>query len=362
MSVPRTLEEITPLWLTSALRESGVLQGASVASVQAQPIGAGVGILGQLGRLQVTYEAEHSGAPSSFIVKMPTTHPGNREIGNLFRFYEREARFYEDVAPSIEIRVPRCYYRVMDVAADEHLLLLEDLSVSTPGHEVAGCTPEQAEVAIRTIAMHHAAWWEHPKLVELDWMPFINAPVNQSAQGSYQQAWRPYCEIFGDMLTPYLREAGERMQTKIIDLLNVLEPAPRTIVHGDFRLDNIFFNHPDGSPLAVIDWQIANRGRGIFDVAYFLCSSLEGGVRKANEMRLLHMWHDIVIDGGAKDYSFDQALDDYRAGILLCNLYTVIGVGSMDAANERGLALQKAWVRRRGAALEELDCAEMLPS
>ena len=151
------------------------------------------------------------------------------------------------------------------------------------------------------------------------------------------------------------------MQTKIIDLLDAFEPAPRTIVHGDFRLDNIFFGHPDGSPLAVIDWQIANRGRGVFDVAYFLCSSLEADVRKANEMRLLHLWHDIVIDGGAKGYSFDQALYDYRAGILLCNLYTVIGVGSMDAANERGLALQKAWVRRRGAALEELDCAETLP-
>jgi aminoglycoside phosphotransferase (APT) family kinase protein len=163
------------------------------------------------------------------------------------------------------------------------------------------------------------------------------------------------------MLTPYLREVGERMQTKIIDLLNDLEPAPRTIIHGDFRLDNMFFDHPDGSPLAVIDWQISNKGRGIFDVAYFLCSSLEADVRTANEMRLLRAWHDTVVDGGARSYSFDQALYDYRAGILLCNLYTVIGVGSMDAANERGLALQKAWIRRRGAALEGLDCAETMP-
>ena len=105
-----------------------------------------------------------------------------------------------------------------------------------------------------------------------------------------------------------------------LDLLNDFEPAPRTIIHGDFRLDNMFFDHPDGSPLAVIDWQISNRGRGIFDVAYFLCSSLEGDVRKEHEMRLLHLWHDIVIDGGAQAYSFDQALYDYRAGILLCNV------------------------------------------
>jgi|CXWL01.1.fsa_nt_gi hypothetical protein len=361
MGVPRRPEEITAQLLTTALAEGGVLDGAKVASVEVQAIGGGVGLLGQLARLKIAYEGDAAGAPATVIAKMPTTNAGNREIGNLFQFYEREARFYEDVAPGIEIRVPRCYYRVMDVAADEHLLLLEDLSMSTPGDEVAGCTPEQAEVAIRTIARHHAVWWEHPKLLELDWMPFINAPVNQSAEESFQQAWGPYCEIFGDMLTPYLREVGERMQTKIIDLLNNLEPAPRTIIHGDFRLDNMFFDHPDGSPLAVIDWQISNKGRGIFDVAYFLCSSLEADVRKANEMRLLRAWHDTVVDGGAKSYSFDEALYDYRKAILLCNLYTVIGVGSMDAANERGLALQKAWIRRRGAALEDLDCAETMP-
>jgi hypothetical protein len=33
----------------------------------------------------------------------------------------------------------------------------------------------------------------------------------------------------------------------------------------------------------------------------------------------------------------------------------------MDAANERGVALQKAWIRRRGAAMEDLDCAECMP-
>ena len=77
-------------------------------------------------------------------------------------------------------------------------------------------------------------------------MPFVNAPVHQSAQMSYQQAWGPYTELFGDMLSPYVRDAGERMQDKVIDLLNHYEPKPRTIIHGDFRLDNLFFDHKDG--------------------------------------------------------------------------------------------------------------------
>jgi aminoglycoside phosphotransferase (APT) family kinase protein len=178
---------------------------------------------------------------------------------------------------------------------------------------------------------------------------------------SYQQAWGPYCEFFGGELSPYVHSAGERMQDKVIELLNHYEPKPRTIIHGDYRLDNLFFDHEDGSPVAAIDWQISSKGRGIFDVAYFIISSLEPDARKANEMRLLQSWHDVVVDAGAKGYSFDEALYDYRKAILYCNVYTVIAVGSMDAANERGVALQKAWIRRRGAAMEHLDCAECMP-
>ena len=359
--IPRSPEEITPEWLTSTLRDAGVISGARVTSVETESIGAGAGLFGQLARLRLGYDREEPGAPASLIAKLPTTHAGNREIGNLFQFYERETRFYDDIAPMMRIRVPQCHVRIMDVPGDEYLLLLEDLGAATPGDEVAGCVLHTAEAAIRHLAEHHATWWEHPKLDALDWMPFVNAPVHQSAQQSYQQAWGPYTEVFGEMLTPYVRDVGERLQTRIIDLLNDFEPRPRTIIHGDFRLDNLFFDHPDGSPIAAIDWQISSRGRGMFDVAYFIVSSLEPDVRRAHEERLVRMWHAVVTERGAKDYGWDEAWLDYRKAVLYCNIYTVIGVGSMDAANERGLALQTAWVRRRSAAIEDLRCAEVMP-
>jgi hypothetical protein len=359
-AVPRTIEELTPEFLTGALLEGGVLSSGSVAGVEASSIGAGAGLFGQLARLRVSYDG--GTGPATIIAKLPTTNPGNREIGNLFQFYEREIRFYDDLAAKLPLRVPSCYYRVMDVAGDEYLMLMEDLSVATPGDEVAGCIVAAAEIALTALARHHAAWWEHPMLDSLDWMPFVNAPVHQSAQMSYQQAWGPYCQVFGEMLTPYVRDAGERMQDKVIALLNHFEPGPRTIIHGDYRLDNLFFNHPDGSPIAAIDWQISSRGRGIFDVAYFIVSSLEPDVRRAHEERLVRLWYDIVVDAGAKGYTFEEAWLDYRTAVLYCNVYTVIGVGSMDAANERGLALQTAWVRRRSAAIEDLRCAEVMPA
>ena len=359
--VPRTPADVTPEWLTSALREGGVLTDGRVASITLKDIGAGAGFFGQLARLVVEYEGVE-GAPASMIVKVPTIVDQSREVGNLFRFYEREIAFYREVGPEMQMRTPRLYYSYMDVQGDEYFLLLEDLASARAGDEVASCSVEDAESAITELAKYQALWWESPKLDAMDWMPFVNAPVHQSAEGSYNQAWEPFCQMFGEMVPASVMPLCEEMKTHVIDLLNLFEPGPRTIIHGDYRLDNIFFDHPDGAPVAAIDWQISSRGRGMFDVAYFISSSLDPEPRRANEERLVRKWYDIVTDGpGRKSYTWDEAWLNYRQGVLYTNIYTVIGIGSLDAANERGMALFHKWIQRRTAAMADLVCGEVMP-
>ncbi len=360
-NVPRSPEEITPAWLTLALRENGVLRDAGVTSLRTQGIGAGAGFLGQLAKVSVEYDRPEPGAPRSMIFKIPTLDPGGREVSNLFRFYEREINFYRDIAPDMRIRTPKCYYSFMDIPGDNYVLILEDLNPARFGDEVQSCPVADAERAITALAECQKPWWQHPRLDTMDWMPYVNAPVHQSAEQSYNEAWEPFVQAFGDQIPAKVMPVAERMKTHIIDLLNIFEAPPRTIIHGDYRLDNIFFDHPDGSPVAAIDWQISSRGRGVFDVAYFMASCLEPDVRRANEQRLLRLWYDTVTDGGSKDYTWDEALLNYRQGVLYTNIYTVIGIATLDAANERGSALFDKWLTRRTSAIEDLDCAEVMP-
>jgi len=360
--VPRSPTEITADWLTSALREGGAITEGRVTAVTPRPVGAGAGFLGQLAMLKVEYDASGPAGPASMVFKVPTLDPGGREVSNLFRFYEREINFYREVAPEMLIRTPRCYYSYMDIPGDNYVLLLEDLNPARFGDEVKTCSAEDAERAIRSLAEYQKVWWQNPRLEALDWMPYVNAPVHQSAEQSYNEAWEPFCQAFGDAVPAAVMPTCETMKTHVIDLLNIFEPPPRTIIHGDYRLDNLFFDHPDGSAVAAIDWQIASRGRGMFDVAYFLSSSLDPEPRRAHEQRLVRLWYDIVTDGGSKEYTWDEALLNYRQGVLYTNIYTVIGIGMLDAANERGMALFQKWMSRRMSALEDLDCAEVMPA
>jgi hypothetical protein len=354
----RDFKAITPAWLTSMFRESGVLSAAAVRSISAEPIGIGVGFLGQLARLRLAYDRQEEGAPATIIAKLPTLDPGGRRICQLFRFYEREIRFYRDLAREVPVRVPRCYASVMDVAADDYIALLEDLGGLPMGSDATGCTAAEAETAIRTVARLHARWWESPALERLDWIPMVNDPIHHFAQGAYQQALVPFLQTFGDHLSPKMRVITENLGPRIVELQNIGSQFPRTVLHGDYRLDNLFF---DGASVAVIDWQIACRGQGVFDVAYFLSGCLEPAVRRAEEMRLLRLWYDLATDGHAGRFSFDDALVDYRRSVLFCHLYSVIATGSLDAASERGMQVFTGGLRRRGAAIEELEAGELMP-
>ena len=51
-----------------------------------------------------------------------------------------------------------------------------------------------------------------------------------------------------------------------------MSTGPVSIIHGDFRLDNLFFSTT--GEITAIDWQFTSKARGIYDVAYFLTLSM----------------------------------------------------------------------------------------
>jgi thiamine kinase-like enzyme len=240
---------------------------------------------------------------------------------------------------------------------------MEDLAPARVGDQVVGCSKAQSELAIRELAKFHAAWWESPRLADLDWVWAFNNPVrSQAAVVGYANAWEPFKQLWANKVPPAVLELGEKFPAAIPKLLDRLAAAPVTISHGDYRLDNLFFATPEGGdPLAVVDWQVMTIGNGLFDLAYFMSSAVPPADRRANETHLLHMYHDILLEGGVENYGFDQCLLDYRTGILFCWQYAVIILGSLDTANERGLALFNDVLDRFVSAIVDLDAIELLP-
>lgn len=362
--IPASPEDLTAAWMTDALRSTGVIKTAAVKAIDVRRIGEGSGFIGQIAQVALTYDARETGAPASLIAKFPGASPAGREIGNLFDFYHRELRFYREVAPKVELRTPALLYSDMDRDRQEYILLLEDMAPAQVGDHLHGLSAEHTELAIREIGRFHATWWESAELESFaEWMPVVDAPVHRSAEQSYAQAWEPFIANFGTRLSPKMRETAEHIGRNVINLQSSIADRPHTIVHADFRADNMFFaTHEGGEPFAIADWQIACRGRGIFDVAYLLCGGMEPEERAREEERLVRLYHDTLVQNGVTGYPWEQAWREYRRMALYVLVYVVISLGTLDFANERGLALFDAWLRRATAAIEHLDAAEEMPS
>ena len=361
LKIPAGPEALTAEWLSHALRQTGTIANATVRSFDTEMIAEGVGLMGQVARVSLQYDGTEPGAPRALIAKFPAAAEENREVANAFRFYEREIRFYEEIADEIDLRTPRRYFSAMDTEAGDYVLLLEDLAPARVGDQLAGCPRQEAELAVRELAKFHAAWWNSSRLAEIDWIPYANDPVNKSVEEIYQKAWGPFLERFGDKLPDSVRETGERLGTSAANLLDQLAAPPQTMYHGDYRYDNLFFATPEGGdPLAIIDWQITSRGRGLYDVGYFMSQSVKPEERRLMEMETLRAYHRILMENGVRGYDFDECLHDYRLATLFCFVYPVIVGGTLDLGNERGLALATAILERSAAAIVDLDAGELL--
>lgn len=360
--IPESTAAVTADWVDAVLHEGGAIGVATrVTAIDLEPIGVGVGLLGELARVRPAYEG--SPGPDTVIVKLRSPHEANHQQGMAFGFYDREQRFYREIAPSTSLRVPVCYWQASAPDDERFCLVLEDFSHLEMGDQVAGISPEQARRAVEHLARFQAGWWETGDLDDLEWMPYSNGPVTMLAVPLYQGSWPAFIERFESRLPEGSRELGERVGAAFEQLLHDGAARPHTIIHSDFRLDNLFFGEPGtDEEVGVIDWQLSTRGRGAFDVAYLLCQSMSIAERRKTELDILRAWYDIVTAGGrAEGYTFDEALYDYKRSALVCLVYPVASGAGFDLGNERGLALVEAMAQRTFTAALDLDAAALLP-
>ena len=367
-NVPVVTEDASADFVTKALRSTGVIDAdTSVAEVEHDRIGEGVGLMCNLARLTLRYKGPAHGAPSSVILKVPSNLPENRGVGDHFNFYEREGRFYAEVSESLPVRTPHCYYNHIDVDANEFALMIEDFGGRTMVSQVAGIDFERAAEAVKALALVHAEWWQSPKLETLTWMPRTIDPVMLSGGSEYRRVWDNFVDVFADRLPEGSVGLGERIGPSWEAMQVALyEGAPTTLCHGDFRADNLMFDDASTGRehVGILDWQIAFRTGGVTDICYLTTQSMTVEDRRAHERELVDIWYDAVSSalGGAPDgFTAEQAWTDYRGSTGVMTVYGVIAAGGMDSSNERGLELVTDMASRSFAAALDLDAASFIP-
>lgn len=359
---PLRPNDITAAWLEAALRNGDHLEaGVTITSMQRRPVGEGVGMLGLIEVVTPTYSTAATKAPTSVVVKYPTEVEGNLVVATTFNVYQREVLFCQRVAPKAGMRVPKVYFSAFK-GETSFIIVMEDLSEYSMGDQVEGCSVERAELAMRELGMLHAAFWEKVDTSEYEFLPYHFPGMHSDAMlGGARAGWDNMVSIFGDLICNDITSNKDRFLDAVPKMQEWLVQHPYTLIHGDFRMDNLMFGtKPEHSALAAIDFQGALRCKGIQDVAYLISHNMDVAERRAHEQRLVELWRSTLVANGVQNYSADQAWSDYKRAVLYLWVYVAVIAGTLDPSNERGKAFMSAMVSRSSSAIADLDLMSLV--
>jgi hypothetical protein len=347
--------EITAEWIVYALRSGGVIKQSIARILNKEILGGGRGFLSSVVRVSLDYDKQEKNAPKSVVVKIEPESDTLHRFGDELNAFQREIRFYKEVASNVPIRLPILYFSVDEPPA--YSMVMEDLSSYTPGDQVIGMHRNQVMATVEILAKLQARYWNNIALEQLKWMPTTNA-----VGVDYQQKWVSFVTHFGSYVDREGLEVGERLGNSISWLEKEIEKRPKTIVHTDLREDNLLFGDPNSDEaILILDWQLAIRSIGVFDVARIIGGSELPSERSGHQFEVLRRWYDALIREGVRDYSWEEAVCDFRLGALQLLCFPVHFHVAFIGSEGRSMELAKAICRRVFSSAVEIDAATVLP-
>lgn len=307
-SMPTRVDELTPQWLGTAL--SARCPGTVVGSVEVESViwGTATKVF-----LRVGYtERPDDGPPETLCVK-GGFQDELREVAGVG--YRQEAGFYRDIAPRLDIPLPRTWYAADDESLNQGLVISDDLRVDRVEFGRAGMAYSVDEVAagLELQARWHGATWKGTGPGATPWLTVGSRFFRHAMGGLFHQP-EHWDRMLGlpqtDSLTGGLRDR-ERMVAGMHRQWALDDAGVQCLAHGDAHIGNTYRVPGETAP-RFLDWQVFSLGSWSVDVSYFLVGSLTVSDRQHHEDGLLRHYLEVLAAQGVAAPTFDEAFSSYR--------------------------------------------------
>jgi aminoglycoside phosphotransferase (APT) family kinase protein len=341
--VPLDVSEVSPVWLSAVL-------GVDVVAVDVLERAVATN---QRARIAVSYARSGAG-PASVFVKLAPLDPVHREVIGALGMGEREVQFFSDVAPTLDLRVPRAYH-VATADDGAFALVLEDLTASGCAFSDGawGVTADAAAGAFEDLAGMHARF-EDPdvRAREAPWLSVLRPRRTDLTA----QRLRAVLDDHRDALTPSYVAAGEMYVEHHAGLDALWNGGPQTYIHGDPHIGNVFL---DRGRVGFFDWGLSRVSTHLRDVSYFLTMTVDPDERRRSERDLLRLYLDALRAAGGADISFDDAWFVYRVQAGYTVVATFLAFTPSYASGD-GRGLGRALRFRSEVALDDLEAVDAM--
>jgi hypothetical protein len=342
--------DLSAEWLSAAIGAGGV-SGFTVERI-------GTGQMSECYRVALSYATGQQG-PASVVLKVAATDPVSRGTGHALGLYEREVRFYSEVAPGLGERsggpIARCYDTAYEPETGFFTLLLDDAAPAEVGDEIRGATIADAKLALTQLGRLHAPLIGSEALADAEWLN-RETPVNQEL---ITALYAGFADRYADEITGDQREVCERLVASFDAYVAQEADRVKGLVHGDYRLDNMLFGQPGSlRELTVVDWQTVTWGPPMTDVAYFLGCALTEADRRAHYDDLLAAYHRGL--GDNPPLTLDEVRDGVRRQSFFGVMMSIVS-SMLVVRTERGDEMFLTMLDRHSSHVLDSAALDALP-
>ncbi|MFK7896885.1 MAG: phosphotransferase [Myxococcota bacterium] len=336
--------------MTAALQSAGL--DVKVSALRSEAVGTGQ--MAHNERIYLEYAGSSGNAPKTVVGKFPSPNESSRGAGAAGG-YKAETRFYAELGSDLAIRTAECFYGAIAENEETFTILLEDLAPATQGDQIAGASDREIEAAVRNLAGLHAPRWNDPTLQEIDW---VTAGISGQFQTYIEMGTPAFIERYRDRLSSEDAATLSAFAAGVGRWMEI-RPDEKTLVHGDYRLDNLMFDErADDLYVAAVDWQTLSVACGGQDLAYLLGNSSPPEQRRAHEDQMLEVYREAMAGLGV-ERTAEQVRSDYVYGTFQGPSVTMLGalaVGQTDRGDDMFMAMAS----RSCAQIRDLNALDLL--
>lgn len=330
-----TFDQITPVWLTTILKEQGCLTTGQVTSIEQM---RDPNPMTHNATVHIAYSSDARGDfPTRLFFKQ------NRQSA--------ETKFYQKIAPTLtDTAVLTCYDAQYD-DSNSHLLLEHVEGTHFVPPDALPIPLKYHEMIIDALADVHSQFWNHSRLQQD--IGELAQDISAFKYAEASQHFGAFVDYLGDRLSPRRRGTYEQ----ILAAFPKFHPAsPTTLTHGDAHWWNFLYPvDPATYKLYLIDWAVWNVSYGVSDLAYNIALQCYPERRARIEQPLLRRYHDRLQANGISDYAWEQCWEDYRRMLIEHCLWVILWQHWELTPNIWWFALECTL-----AAFEDLGCEEFL--
>jgi aminoglycoside phosphotransferase (APT) family kinase protein len=331
--LPRTVDELTPAWLTRVLAPR--CPGLNVVSARIDNILWGTAT-------KVLIECEYEGAPDverpprKLCIKGELDERVRKALATITTTGTQiEACFYNQLAPLVQVELPRHWYAGSEPGMG--ILILDDLTGTGTrfGTPTEPWRPALVGRALDVLARLHATTWDRD-LSGIDWLKVGSPAVRQAHTYLMSEAhWRSFRAEPDAFQLPASLLDRERCLRAFHALWDHDDRVAKCVVHGDAHLGNTCIDSSERPYF--IDWAGPCKSSWAFDVSYFIVGSLTVSDRRASETDLLRLYLERLAMHGGPKLDLSEAWLDYRRHHLPGLIWATVPSTMQPTANVQAM-------------------------